>query len=232
MSIETKRIIVDKGIPEIGLKGIYLSIKGIRNRESDSNFGNYQHQILKQVYEHASQVDIKSDPIILGFRNLHEAVHAPNRKNLSAPENLYKLLLKSGGTIPHINLLVDIYNTISVKYKLALGAHDLDHVEGNIHLKFTDGTENFDPIGEVANHAEIKQGYYSYIDDNHDILCYLDVRQVKKTAVTLSTKNVFFIVQGHAETPVSYLKNATNELISLVRQYCGGEAEILEIVDS
>ena len=231
MSKEDKKFIVDEGISKIGLKGIYFSIQGIVNKDSDSEFDPYKEKILRTAYEYASDHDIKTDSIIHGFRCLHEAVNVSNRKNISAPENLYKLLLKTGGNIPHINLLVDIYNTISIKYKLALGAHDFDRIEGNIHLNFIDGTENFEPIGETENKSTVKSGTYSYVDDNNEILCYLDVRQVKKTAVDVNTRNVFFIVQGNKETPLRYIQDAANELIQTVRKYCGGTDNILGIVE-
>jgi DNA/RNA-binding domain of Phe-tRNA-synthetase-like protein len=225
-----KQFIVHPEISTIGLKGIYLTIEYITNKENDLDFQSYQKPILDQAYTYASQHDLKEDPILQGFRHLHEAVGAPNRKNLSAPENLYKLLVKNGGNIPHINLLVDIYNTISVKYKLALGAHDLDKIDRNIHLKFTDGAETYQPIGESPN-KPIAAGQYSYIDESNEIICYLDVRQVKKTAVNEDTTSVFFVVQGNSNTPIDYIRKATAELVEQVKKYCGGKEKIIGIVD-
>jgi DNA/RNA-binding domain of Phe-tRNA-synthetase-like protein len=221
-----KQFIAHPEIRQIGLKGIFLTIENVRNKEDDSNFQKYQQKIIDNAYRYARQLgDIKEDPIIMGFRNLHEAVGAPNRKNLSASENLYKFLEKRGD-IPHINLLVDIYNSISLKYKLALGAHDWDRIDGNVHLRFTDGTEKFIPLGETEP-KPIRAGEYSYIDDSNEIICYLDVRQIDKTKVTLDTHNVFFVVQGNASTPFPYIEDAVFELIDLVQTYCGGEAYML-----
>ena len=225
MAIE-KQFITHPEIKTIGLRGIYLTIENVRNRESDSNFRKYQQEIIDKAYNYAHQLgDIKEDPILQGFRQLHEAVGAPNRKNLSASENLYRFLEK-WGEIPHINLLVDIYNCISLKYKLALGAHDWDRIDGNVHLRFTNGTEKFIPLGE-SEPKPIRPGEYSYIDDRNEIICYLDVRQIDKTKVTLDTHNVFFVVQGNANTPFPYIENAVFELIDLVQKYCGGEAYML-----
>jgi DNA/RNA-binding domain of Phe-tRNA-synthetase-like protein len=119
-------------------------------------------------------------------------------------------------------LLVDIYNAISLKYKLALGAHDWNKIEGNVNLKFTNGTEKFIPLGETEPKS-IRAGEYSYIDDSNEIICYLDVRQIDKTKVTLKTKDVFFVVQGNAFTSYSYIEQAATELIQLVKKFCGGQ---------
>ncbi|MDP4201189.1 MAG: phenylalanine--tRNA ligase beta subunit-related protein [Bacteroidota bacterium] len=225
MAIE-KQFIAHPEINPIGLRGIYLTIENVRNRESDSNFCSYQQQIIDNAYQYAHRLgDIKEDPILQGFRQLHERVGAPNRKNLSASENLYKVLEKRG-TIPHVNLIVDIYNSISLKYKLALGAHDWDRIDGNVHLRITNGTEKFIPLGE-SDAKPIKPGEYSYIDDSNEVICYLDVRQIDKTKVTLDTHNVFFVVQGNANTPIPYIEDAVFELIDQVQKYCGGEAYML-----
>jgi DNA/RNA-binding domain of Phe-tRNA-synthetase-like protein len=221
-----KQFITDPKIADIGLKGIYLTIENIRNKKSDVRFEQYQKEVIEKAYLYARQIpDIKEDPIIKGFRQLHEAVGAPNRKNLSAAENLYKFLSKHAD-IPHINLLVDIYNTISIKYKLALGAHDWDRTDGNIHLRFTTGAEKFIPLGETEP-KPVRAGEYSYIDDSNEIVCYLDVRQIDKTKVTLNTKNVFFVIQGNTNTPFPYIEDAASELIDLTQKYCGGEAYML-----
>ena len=39
-----------------------------------------------------------------------------------------------------INTAVDIYNLISLESKLALGVHNMDKVDGNVTLRFTDGS--------------------------------------------------------------------------------------------
>jgi len=219
------KFIIWPEINTIGLKGIYLTIENITNRESDAEFERHSRIIVRQAYNYIRQIDdIKEDQLIKGFRQLHDSVGAPNRKNLSAPESLYKILSKKGD-IPRINLLVDIYNTISVKYKLAMGAHDWDRIDGNVHLRFTDGTEKFIPLGENET-KHIQPGEYSYIDDSNEIICYLDVKQIDKTKVTLDTKNVFIVVQGNINTPFPHLENAVSELLFLIKRYCGGEVKV------
>jgi len=224
--METKQLIIHSEVKDIGLSGIYLTVENISNKETDAEFEEYSKKIVQQAYNYTKQItDIKEDQLIKGFRQLHDAVGAPNRKNLSAPENLYKLLAKKGD-IPRINLLVDIYNTISIKYKLALGAHDWDRIDGNVHLRFTTGTEKFIPMGELET-KHIRAGEYSYIDESNEIICYLDVRQIDKTKVTLDTKDIFIVVQGNANTAFPYIENAVYELLFLIKRYCGGEAKVV-----
>ena len=125
-------------------------------------------------------------------------------------KRLLKNLLKKQ-EFHKINPLVDLYNLISMDTKLALGAHDLDKIEGNITLRLTQGNENYIPLGSEEA-KEVKAGIYSYIDDANDIICYSEIRQVDKTKVTNESKDIFFIVQGNKETSDKYVKDIAKEL--------------------
>lgn len=224
------QFIIGKGIEDIGIKGIYFKIEGLHNTEFDPEF---EPILDAQLHWLLSNLDgdpdfIKKDLILSGFRNLHERTGASNRKNLAAPENLLKLVSKHR-SIPRINLLVDIYNTISIKYKLALGAHDLATIEGDIYLKFTSGHEKYVPLGSTEP-KEVPANHYSYVDSSDEILCYLDVRQVNKSLVALETTDCFFVVQGNAETSFRYIEDASSELIALTKKFCGGNETILGCV--
>lgn len=149
-------------------------------------------------------------------------------------KRLLKNLLKKQ-EFHKINPLVDlynlismdtIYNLISMDTKLALGAHDLDKIEGNITLRLTQGNENYIPLGSEEA-KEVKAGIYSYIDDANDIICYSEIRQVDKTKVTNESKDIFFIVQVNKETSDKYVKDIAKELITVVTYYLGGTDEIL-----
>lgn len=140
-------------------------------------------------------------------------------------KRLLKNLLKKQ-EFHKINPLVDLYNLISMDTKLALGAHDLDKIEGNITLRLTQGNENYIPLGSEEA-KEVKAGIYSYIDDANDIICYSEIRQVDKTKVTNESKDIFFIVQGNKETSDKYVKDIAKELITVLTYYLGATDEIL-----
>jgi DNA/RNA-binding domain of Phe-tRNA-synthetase-like protein len=209
----------------LGLKGAYFTLRGVRNRAADPAFNEISNQILTRARAGLTPEKIDHDPALRGFRELHKAVGRGGRKNLAAPENLLTMLLRQG-RLPQVNLLVDIYNTVSVKSRLAVGAHDLAAVTGNIHLRLTAGGEGFWPLGAPEPKA-VKPGEYAYVDDANDIICWLEVRQVEKTKVTLETTECFYIVQGNAYTDDAHLRAATEELLALTKRFCGGEERML-----
>jgi DNA/RNA-binding domain of Phe-tRNA-synthetase-like protein len=220
-----KDFIVEKAVKDLGLRGIYLIMNGLRNTAHNSEFDVNKETKIKSILEQLTEETIEGDQILQGFRDLHTMVKKSNRKNVASPENLFKLVLKNQ-TLPHVNLLVDIYNLVSLETRLALGAHDLHKVEGNIHLRLTNGNEKFLPLG-ASETKPVGQGEYAYVDDSNEIICYLEVRQIEKTKVTLESTDCFYIIQGNQNTSPEYLEKAANRLVELTKRYCGGVEKIL-----
>lgn len=203
----------------LGLRGSYFVLEDIVNREDNPALRSEIDQAVERIRQ-SPAVDSKSDPILKGFRDLHERVGCSNRKFVSSPENLLALV-ESSGRFPRVNVLVDAYNLVSVRTRLALGAHDIDRIDGNVHLRLTRGDERFVPLGGTAA-KPIRHGEYGYMDDANDVICRLETRQVEKTKVDLATRHCFFIVQGNAATPSAFIAATADELITLLRRLCGG----------
>jgi len=182
-------------------------------------------EIIDCLLEKYKDIDYHADPILEGFHILHDRAGVKRRKNIPACENLVKLLIKKQELFA-INKAVDIYNIISMRSRLALGAHDIDRFAGNVTLKLTDGTENFIPLG-AEEPKPVKAGEYSYVDDDNDIICHLEIRQVEKDKVTETSRNVFYIIQGNEETPWELLETTAQELIETTVRFCGGTGRIL-----
>lgn len=217
--------ITQQEVRDLGVKCIGVEIDGVDNQTITPEYLEFRKSAIESLYNQYQGYDIKHDDIIEGFYQLHEKVHVKRRKNPPASENLVKLLLKHGD-LPSVNKIVDIYNILSVKTKLSLGAHDIDHVTGNIHLRFTHGDELFIPLGQ-SEPLPVQANEYSYIDDDNEVICRLEIRQVNKTKVTEETKNIFFIVQGNEKTSNDYVLEVAEELIALVSKYASGTGKIL-----
>ncbi len=220
------KFIVDENVLALGVKIKAVVIEGINNKEISEEYEAWRKEKVASLIEKYKDYDIKSDPIIEGFYELHQEVGVPRRKNLPASENLIRLLTKREDLIS-INKAVDIYNILSIESKLCLGAHDIDKVDGNVTLKITDGTEKFLPLGSEEL-KPVKEGEYSFVDDNNDVVCWLDIRQVDKTKVTEDSKNVLYLIIGNKETKDEDLEKVTNDLISLTTKFASGKATIVK----
>lgn len=216
---------VEKTVLESGVKILFAVIRGVDNTKVSPEWEAYRNKRLEELYLEYEGIDVHQDPILEGFHILHDHTGVKRRKNIPASENLIKLLLKNHGMI-FINQAVDIYNLISLESKLALGAHNMDYVDGDVTLRFTDGTEKFIPLGQTEP-IPVGVHEYSYCDDANEVLCRLEIRQVNKTAVDETAKNIFYIVQGNEATSDEYLKETAQRIIDTTIQYCGGEGEMI-----
>lgn len=215
---------VNEEVKELGVKVVGFIIEGLDNKNINQEYIDYRKKEIEKLLETYSNFDVKEDKILEGFNKLHDNAGVKRRKNIPASENLIKLLQKNNGMF-EINKVVDIYNIISMKSKLCLGAHDMDKIDGNVTLKITDGKEKFIPIG--GEEKVLDAGEYSYVDDSNEIICRLEVRQVEKTKIIEDTKNVFYIVQGNEETSEEYLLEVAQEVIDKTVMCCGGMGRIM-----
>ena len=216
---------VSKKVLDLGLKIRFAVINNVNN-ENNSGVNEFINKTANRLLEEYKDFDIDSDDVLNGFHKIHERATISKRKNTPASENLIRLL-KENNSYRSINPLVDIYNLLSIESKLCLGAHDIDKVSGNVTLRFHNGDEIFIPLGDGTSH-KVKNNEYSYIDDSNEILCRLEVRQVKKTLVGNDTKNVFYIIEGNDLIPDEVLGSYANKIIEVTTSYLGGEGHIVE----
>ena len=216
---------VEQAVLDAGVKIVFAAVYGLDNHGEDPEWTAYRGKRLEELYREYAGQDVHADPILEGFNILHDKTGVKRRKNIPASENLIRLLGKNHGMF-YINRAVDIYNLISLESKLALGAHDIDRVDGNVTLRFTDGSERFVPIGQTEP-VPVAAHEYCYCDDANEVLCRLEIRQVEKTRVDEDARNVFYIVQGNEATPSELLYETAQKIIDLTTKHCGGTGIII-----
>ena len=216
---------VEQAVLDAGVKIVFAVVHCLDNHGEDPEWAAYREKRLEELFEEYAELDIHTDPILEGFNILHDKTGVKRRKNIPASENLIKLLKKNHGMF-YINQAVDIYNLISLESKLALGAHNIDRVDGNVTLRFTDGSERFVPIGQTEP-VPVAPHEYCYCDDVNEVLCRLEIRQVEKTKVDEEAQNVFYIVQGNEATPYELLYETAQKIVDLTVHYCGGRGEVI-----
>ena len=216
---------VEQTVLDAGVKILFAAVYGIDNHGENPEWAAYREKRLEELYAEYETLEVHDDPILEGFNILHDKTGVKRRKNIPASENLIKLLKKNHGMF-FINQAVDIYNLISLESKLALGAHNIDRVDGNVTLRFTDGSERFVPIGQTEP-IPVAPHEYCYCDDANEVLCRLEIRQVEKTKVDEEAQNVFYIVQGNAATSDELLHETAQTIIDLTVKFCSGTGRVI-----
>jgi DNA/RNA-binding domain of Phe-tRNA-synthetase-like protein len=217
------RFRIDAPVLALGVRGAFAVLSGLDNRRDPPELQACRRSLAARLDTELSTDFVERDPILAGFRALHDAIGRSNRRFPASAESLVALYQRKR-LIPTVNPLVDVYNTVSLETRLSLGAHDVAHVTGNVTLRLTDGTERFVPLG-ATEPEPVPAGEYCYVDDSGEVLCRLEHRQCERTKVTRDTTTCFYILQGNAATPRALIESALGRLVDLTCRLCGGRVE-------
>jgi DNA/RNA-binding domain of Phe-tRNA-synthetase-like protein len=215
-------------VRRLGVRGAFVAMSGLGNRRYHPEFAAYRAALIARLRDELTPGFVEADPVLRGFRELHDAVKRSNTRFPSSAEALVGLFQRKG-LVPEINPAVDIYNCVSLETRLSIGAHDLAAVRGDITLALADGSERFVPLGASAP-ERIGAGEYCYLDDSGEVLCRLEHRQCERTKVTAATTDCFYIVQGNRNTERARIEHALRRLVALTARYCGGREDRAWIV--
>ncbi|QXE17437.1 B3/4 domain-containing protein [Clostridium sp. 001] len=142
----------------------------------------------------------------------------------SSIEALLKRVHK-GNPIGTINPLVDIYNSISLRYAMPCGGEDIDTFVGSIRLTKAVGNESFITLGTDKNEPPY-EGEIVYKDDEGAICRCFNWRESVRTMLTENTKNAFLCIELIDEGRLKEFENALKDLAETVQGNLGGTCKI------
>ncbi|MCZ4512024.1 phenylalanine--tRNA ligase beta subunit-related protein [Streptomyces sp. ActVer] len=158
----------------------------------------------------------ETDPGIEAWHTAYRSFGTNPRRIRPSVDALGRRLAKKG-TLPRINPAVDTYNAVSVRHGLPAGAFDLDHVTGDVDIRYADGTESFTPLGEPDTVENPKPGEIIYADITGVLTRHWNHRDAHRTRVTEDSTHVAFVLETlHATRDGDLLKVAADELQGLL----------------
>lgn len=166
-------------------------------------------------------VPVIEHPYIATWREAYRKFGAKPKDYPSSVENLTRRVL-NGATIGHINNIVSIYNTISLRHILPVGGEDLDKIVGDVLLARAGSDE---PAALLLGEKEPRAphaGEILYKDDVGAICRRWNWKEADRTKLTLETKNAFLVIEALPPVRRAVVETAIRELADLVKQYCGG----------
>jgi DNA/RNA-binding domain of Phe-tRNA-synthetase-like protein len=186
----------------------------------------YEELILKnqkEALKYLSNDNFSSNEVIKVWRDAFKKFKTKKGAR-SSIEALMKRVDK-GNSIGTINPLVDIYNSISLKYALPCGGEDIDTFAGDLRLTKAEGEENFITLGSEKS-APPYEGEIIYKDDKGAVCRCWNWREAVRTMLTEDTKNAFLCIESVDENRSDDLDKALNELAELVEKNLGGTYSI------
>ena len=201
-----------------------ITCNGIDNTIKDENqYKDMLSQGEKEALTHLPNVEFSSNEVIKVWRDAFKKF-----KTKKGARSSIEALLKrvsTGKELGTINPLVDIYNSISLKYAMPCGGEDMDKFIGDIRLTKATGDESFITLGSDKSEPPY-EGEIVYKDDEGAICRCWNWRESVRTMLTEDTKNAFLCIELVDENREKDFKNALKELSQLVEKNLGGKSEI------
>ncbi|MFF2009665.1 B3/4 domain-containing protein [Streptomyces sp. NPDC058195] len=162
----------------------------------------------------------ENDPRIGTWHDAYRSFGTNPRRVRPSVDALGRRLAKKG-TLPRINPAVDSYNAVSVGHGLPAGAFDLDHVTGDVEIRYADGDETFTPLGEAGTVEHPKPGEIIYTDTTGVLTRHWNHRDAHRTRVTEDSTRVAFLLETlHAARDGRLLTAAADDLRTLLEPHC------------
>ena len=189
----------------------------INNQQNIPKIYDLMKNEMSQVENNLKGINLKEYPGIIPYRDAFNKLNLNPNKFMSSVEAMVKRVSK-GNVLPSINPVVDLGNSISLKYILPMGAHDLDALEGDIAVRFSKKGDAFTPLGEEESVEVLDSGELVYADSKRIRTRRWIWRQSNIGKIDENSKNIFFPIDGFQTNKEKVMK-AADELEILLKKY-------------
>ncbi|WP_329330347.1 B3/4 domain-containing protein [Streptomyces luteogriseus] len=162
------------------------------------------------------------DPHMAAWRQVYTAFGSKPSRTRNSAEALARRALSDAG-LPRINLLVDLYNAVSVAHLIPVGGEDIDRIEGDMRLIRATGEEDFVTVAGGAETVEHPDTGEVVWRDDMGVTCRRwNWRQGPRTRLTEETTSGVFLLESLAPMPVAEVAAAAAELAGLLAEFSPG----------
>lgn len=179
---------------------------------------------IKESEEKFKDTKIKELEEISYYRDAFKKLDINPNKFMSSIEAMLTRVSKNKG-LPNISPIVDIGNTVSLKYIVPLGAHDIETLDGDINVRLSKCGDIFIPLGceesEVLEEGELIYSVGDRVRTRRWIW-----RQSEQGKITNESKNIFFPIDGFSDKNYDGVIEARDELACLLKEIFSCEIKI------
>lgn len=215
---------VKQKFPSISI-GIAV-IKGVTIEKSNSNLEKEKEELLKSL-EGLTTEQIGQYKEIQSYRRLYKETGIDWHSRRPSPEALLRrVALKKG--LYTVNTCIDTCNLIVMKHRVSIGAFDLDTISFPTVLRLAKSREEILLLGDDKP-TRYKDGEIAYFDKVGGYNIDFNYRDSQRTAVQLTTKNLYINVDGVYDIAPSQVEKSLQEACDVIIKYCGGKIELFGV---
>lgn len=193
-----------------------LSIENIDNSMQIEEIKTLLNLAISATETHFENKNVKEEIELTPYRNAFRNMSInPNKYPPSIQALLMRITKKKG--MPSINPIVDLGNSISIKYCLPVGIHDLNTINVDFCVRTSNENDVFLPFGAKETES-VDVDEVVYATSNKIRTRRWIWRQSEEGKITENTKDLLFIIDGFNENLETILK-AREELAELLKKY-------------
>lgn len=196
--------------------------EGVRNIEQPDIAKLLKEQVRKEA-ESLEGASVRELPVLVPYHNAMKKLHINPNKYLCSVEALLTRAVKKG-ELPDISPVVNLGNYISVKYKLPVGAHDIDSLQEDLVVRLAD--EEDCALSENSLEKDQLAAGEPVYASGHSIRTRRWIwRQMEAGRLDERAERIVFPIDGFAED-MDRINSACEELSSLLEKYFGCAARM------
>ncbi|HEY7358542.1 MAG TPA: phenylalanine--tRNA ligase beta subunit-related protein [Ktedonobacterales bacterium] len=158
-------------------------------------------------------------PELRCWREAYKAFGVKKTSYRSSVERLLKRVQQGNG-LPRVNNVVDAYNLISLRYRMPVGADDLDKVVSPLCFRYARPGDTFIALGDESAEPDPPASGEVVYADAEKLLCrrwnwYQDAR----SPISAATTSAVLTVQA-LEPTAALVEEAVTELCALLATHC------------
>lgn len=167
---------------------------------------------------------------VQSYRRLYKEMGVDWHSRRPSPEALLRrVALKKG--LYTVNTCVDAYNLVVMNQRVSVGAFDLDAIAFPTVLRFPKPGEEILLLGD-SGPTKYKESELAYFDQKGGYNIDFNYRDAQRTAVQMTTKNLYINVDGIYDISPEDVEETLREACDSIIKYCGGTLDLLGIATS
>lgn len=218
LSLPSLKYFVEPRI-EKDLQGLLLEVKNLEIKRRTSKLEKLKKSLLKDV-------DLKK--LVLCKKTM-EYKKLMKKKDFGERPSTILLAehFEKNKCLPNFNTLTDLYNLLSLKTGIIMGAYDKKKFKNSIYLKKATGREFFIPLGKKTPEKIVK-GELVYTDENNMVVTRLLSKQSEKVKTDLNTREAAIIIQGNKAIKRKELIETAEMLSKLLKEVCNAKTVMVK----
>jgi lysyl-tRNA synthetase class 1 len=219
---------IDKKVIET-FPSVSVGVATIRNvtiEKINENLEKEKEVVLSSL-ENLTTEQLGQYAEIISYRKLYKELGVDWHSRRPSPEALLRrIALKKG--LYTVNTCVDAYNLVVLKHRVSVGAFDLDTLQMPTMLRFAKLGEEILLLGDTEP-TKYTEKELAYFDANGGFNMDFNYRDAQKTAVQLTTKNLYINVDGIYDVTPEKVSQVLQETCDTIIKYCGGTLDIFGV---